>query len=337
MHKFSRITIFLKHQLRFLAAAALLPVLESGEEAPLVGGQAVLEGVMMRSPHAWGIAVRKESGEMVTHSEVMESPKDKRKWLGWPFVRGLVTLGSALSLGYRALQFSTNVMLEEEQKDIAPEKRIQFQGWLMWVNVIFSIAFLIVMYKFLPLLITTKLESRYAGLGNHVIFAGVEGLIRVSIFLTFMWLLSQAKDIYRLFQFHGGEHKTVFNFESGEEVNVANAQKWPTFHPRCGTSFLMTLMLLFIPIYMVLPKYDFWTNFGIRIVMLVFMSSISYEVIRLAARNRSGVFAIMTQPGLWLQRITTKPPDDTQVACAIRALDEAFALEKQRGGELTIA
>jgi uncharacterized protein YqhQ len=326
-----------RHNLRFLAALQLLPALESGEETTLVGGQAVLEGVMMRSPHAWGIAVRKPSGEMITHSEGLERPSEKRKWLGWPLVRGVATLGQAMTLGFRALQFSANVALEEEQKDQPKEKRVEFSGWLAWMNILVSLAFFVGMYKFLPLLATTQLKQMIPAIDNRFGISAVDGVIRILLFLFFIWLMSRMKDIHRVFQYHGAEHKTVFAFESGQPVTVSHAQSFPTWHPRCGTSFLMTVMLISIPIYMLFPKMAFWQAFLLRIALLPVIAGVSYEIIRYAARKRSSLFAMMTLPGLWLQRITTQPCTDPQVECAMRALDEAMALEKQRGGSLVLA
>jgi uncharacterized protein YqhQ len=326
-----------RHNLRFLAALQLLPALESGEETTLVGGQAVLEGVMMRSPHAWGIAVRKPSGEVVTHSEPLDRSSEKRRWLGWPVVRGVATLGQAMTLGFRALQFSANVALEEEQKDQPKAKRVEFSGWLAWFNILLSVGFFIGMYKFLPLLATTELKQLFPVIDNRFGISIVDGAIRIGLFLFFIWLMSRMKDIHRVFQYHGAEHRTVFAFESGQPVTVAHAQSFPTWHPRCGTSFLMTVMLISIPIYMLFPKMPFWQAFLLRIVLLPVIAGVSYEIIRYAARKRSSLFALMTMPGLWLQRITTQPCADAQVECAIRALDEAMELEKQRGGMLVLA
>src|SRR5436853_308293 len=226
---------FLRKMWRFLVALQLLPALESGEET-LVGGQAVLEGVMMRSPHAWAIAVRKPSGEVATHSEPLERPSEKHKWMGWPVVRGVMTL---------------------------------------------------------------------------------------------------------VYEYHGAEHKTVFAFESGDPLNTGTVQKYSTYHPRCGTSFLMTVMIFSIFVYIVanaiFPVTTFWARFATRIVLLPVIAGLSYEIIRFAARHRGSLFALMTAPGLWLQRITTQPPADDQVQCAIVALDQAMSLEKQHGGELVIA
>jgi len=334
---------FLRQNFRFLTALQLLPALESGEET-LVGGQAVLEGVMMRSPHAWGIAVRKASGEVVTHSAGLDRPSEKRKWLGWPFIRGVATLGQAMTLGFRALQFSANVALDEAQTDEPQnerakesKKKLEFSGWLVAGNVILSIGFFIFMYKWLPLMAATQISHFSPSLNNRFGFNLLDGVIRITLFLFFIWATSRMKDIHRVFEFHGAEHKTVFAFESGEPVTIEHAQSYPTFHPRCGTSFLMTLMLISIPVYMLFPPMAFWARLGIRVLMLPVIVGVSYEIIRFAARRRSSLFAILTKPGLWLQRITTQPPTDEQVTCAIRALDEAMELEKHRGGELVLA
>jgi len=324
-----------RQYLRFLTAVQLLPALESGEEI-LVGGQAVMEGVMMRSPHAWGIAVRKPSGEIITHSEPLDRPSEKHKWMGWPIVRGVMTLGHAMSLGFRALRFSANAALDELPAN-QDGKKVEISGWIAGINIVFSILFFVVMYKFLPLLATTELKKINPVFGQQFIFNLVDGLIRIGMFLLFVWGVSLWKDIRRVYEYHGAEHKTVFAFENGDPLNSAEVQKYTTFHPRCGTSFLMTVMIISMIVYMVIPVHTFWARFGIRIALLPLIAGVSYEIIRFAAKHRGSLFALMTAPGLWLQRITTQPPDDRQVECAIVALDEAMALEKQRGGELVIA
>jgi uncharacterized protein YqhQ len=330
---------------RFLAAVQLLPALESGEET-LVGGQAVLEGVMMRSPHAWGIAVRKPSGEIVIHSEPLERPSERHKWMGWPVVRGVMTLGHAMTLGFRALKFSANAALEElttgdpANSDAANKnqgKKFEITGWMAGLNMAFSIAFFIFMYKYLPLLATTELKKVNPVFGQQFVFNLVDGLIRITMFLLFVWGVSLWKDIRRVYEYHGAEHKTVFAFENGDPLETAAVQKYSTYHPRCGTSFLMTVMIISMLVYMAIPVHTFWSRFAIRIALLPVIAGVSYEIIRFAARHRGSLFALMTSPGLWLQRITTQPPDDREVECAILALDEAMKLEKQHGGELVIA
>ena len=363
------------HYLRFLAAVQLLPALESGEET-LVGGQAVLEGVMMRSPHAWAIACRKPSGEVVTMSEPLERPSEKHKWMAWPIVRGVMTLGYAMNLGYRALRFSANVAIEDMMEsegaattDVATgaspvplarsaaepaqipaalvhspatnstarEKAATVSNWLAVGNLLISLAFFIFMYKYVPLLAATELKRIDPALGGQIIFNLIDGGIRLLLFLLFIWGVSLWKDIRRVYEYHGAEHKTVFAFENGDPLNTTSVQKYSTYHPRCGTSFLMTVMLISIGFYMLIPFTTFWARFASRIVLLPVIAGVSYEIIRFAAKHRGSLFALMTAPGLWLQRITTKPPSDEMAQCAITALDQAMSLEKERGGELVIA
>ncbi len=320
---------------RFLAALQLLPALESGEET-LVGGQAVLEGVMMRSPHAWAIAVRKPSGNVVAHAEPLERLSEKHKWIGWPIIRGVVTLGQAMVLGYRALRFSANAALEEMPAN-EKGKKLEFSGWLAALNVLISVGFFIFMYKFLPLLAATELKKLNPVFGDQILFNLVDGVIRLALFLAFIWSVSLFRDIRRVYEYHGAEHKTVFAFEAVDALLTGTVQKYSTYHPRCGTSFLMTVMLISILIYTLVPATTFWARFGARIVLLPVIAGLSYEIIRFAAKHRGSLFAVMTAPGLWLQRITTQPPMNDQVECAITALNEAMALEKERGGELVVA
>jgi uncharacterized protein YqhQ len=351
--------------LRFLVSLQLLPALESGEETTLVGGQAVVEGVMMRSPHAWGIAIRKPSGEITTHSASLQRPSEKHKWMGWPFIRGLVTLGQAMRLGFVASRFSLNVGLagiaEEEAKNATaktkedaaktdqaptsstaveetkPVKAPELGNWAVIGSMIFSLAFFIFMYKFIPLAAATGLKRHWSALGNNFVFNLVDGVIRIALFLLFVWGLSLFADIKRIYHYHGAEHKTVFAYEDHGVTSVSNAQKYSTFHPRCGTSFLMTIMLICIFVYAAIPLQTFWAKFALRVVFLPVIASVSYEIIRFSARHGRSLFALMTKPGLWLQRITTQPPSDDQVECAIKALEEAMEVEKKNGGELVIA
>jgi len=327
---------FLRTLWRFFLSLQLLPALEGGEET-LVGGQAVLEGVMMRSPHAWAIACRKPSGEVSTMSEPLERLSEKHKWMGWPVVRGVITLGHAMTLGYKALKFSANVALDELQPQEPGKKKLEISGWMATVNMVISIAFFIFMYKFLPLAAARGLQKLNPVFGEQILFNLVDGIIRILLFLLFIWGVSRLKDIHRVFEYHGAEHKTVFAFENGDPMETSAVQKYPTFHPRCGTSFLMTVMIISMVVYMLIPVSSFGAKFAVRIVMLPVITGISYEIIRFAARHRGSLFAVMTAPGLWLQRITTQPPSDDQAQCAIVALDQAMALEKQQGGELVIA
>jgi uncharacterized protein YqhQ len=362
----------LRNFVRFMVAVQLLPALESGDET-LVGGQAVLEGVMMRSPHAWAIACRKPTGEVVTMTEALERPSEKHKWMAWPIVRGVMTLGYAMSLGYRALRFSANVAIEDamqsdgsETNHVATgaspvpamrsetepvmhaaaidsaklhsrEKAATITNWMAAVNVVISLAFFIFMYKYLPLLAATELKKANPALGGQIVFNLIDGAVRLILFLLFIWGVSLFPDIRRVYQYHGAEHKTVFAFEDGKPLETAEVQKYSTYHPRCGTSFLMTVMLISIGFYMLVPFTTFWARFASRIALLPVIAGVSYEIIRFAAKHRGSLFALMTAPGLWLQRITTQPPSDEMAQCAITALDKAMDLEKDHGGELVIA
>src|SRR5437899_282446 len=271
---------------RFLTAVQLLPALESGEET-LVGGQAVLEGVMMRSPHAWAIACRKPSGEISTHSEPLERLSEKHKWMGWPIVRGVMTLGHAMTLGFRALRYSANVALDEIPAD-DKGKKLEVSGWMAAVNIIFSLGFFIFMYKFLPLLAATELKRVNPLFGQQIIFNLVDGAIRIALFLLFIWGVSLWSDIRRVYEYHGAEHKTVYAFENGDPLETTAVQKYSTYHPRCGTSFLMTVMLISIMVYIlvsaVFPVTTFWAKFVMRIALLPVIAGVSYEIIRFAAK-----------------------------------------------------
>ncbi|MGH9529567.1 MAG: DUF1385 domain-containing protein, partial [Terriglobales bacterium] len=239
---------FLRTWWHFLIAVQLLPALEGGEET-LVGGQAVLEGVMMRSPHAWAIACRKPSGEISTHSEPLERLSEKHKWMGWPVIRGVMTLGHAMTLGFRALRFSANVALDELQPQESKEsgkKKLEISGWMAAVNIIISVGFFIFMYKFIPLVAATELKKIDPVFSGQIIFNLVDGVIRLLLFLLFIWGVSLLPDIRRVYEYHGAEHKTVFAFENSDVMETSAVQRYSTFHPRCGTSFLMTVMIISI-------------------------------------------------------------------------------------------
>ena len=334
----------LKRNLRLAASLQLLPAMEGGEEV-LVGGQAVIEGVMMRSPHAYCVAVRKPSGELATQTGPLVRPSERRRLWKIPVLRGLGTMGQALALGIRALRFSANSALESENaaENVAEHGRGEAAGkaeissWVMAANLTFSLGFFIFLYKFVPLFLTTWLQQYVAAVENHFVFNLVDGLIRIALFLTFLLLVSRWSEIRRVFEYHGSEHKVVFNFESQQPVTVANARAFSTLHPRCGTNFLLVVMLLSLGIYALIPVESFGMRFLVRVTLLPLIAGVSFELIRFAVRRQGTLWASMVTPGLWLQRITTQPPADDQLEVAVRALEEAMVLEQQRGGELVIA
>ena len=326
----------LKSFVRLAAHTQLLPVLESGEET-LVGGQAVIEGVMMRAPHSYCVAVRKPNGEIVTEEAPLPRVSEKYPIFKYPVIRGVGTLGQAMWLGVKALRFSANAAVDDGTAEAQGKQKPEISGWMMGLNLLFSFSFFIFLYKFIPLYFTTLLEKVFPALHGRVAFNLTDGLIRMAIFLTFLYVISRWQDIRRVFEYHGAEHKVVFNFESGKPVTVENARMFTTFHPRCGTSFLLVVMAISTLVYTIVPVDGFVAKFLIRIALLPVVAGLSYELIRFAAKRQSSILAGITAPGLWLQKITTKQPADEQTAIAIRALDGAMVLEKQQGGELVIA
>ncbi len=329
----------LRHFARVALHAQLMPILEAGEETTLVGGQAVMEGVMMRAPHSYCVAVRKANGEMVTEEAPLEKMSEKYPIFKLPVLRGLGTLGQAMQLGMKALQFSANQALDETPSDGSEKKKpTEIPGWMMAANLIFMLGFFIFMYKVLPLFLARQLGNWNPAFHGRITENLVDGVIRIVLFLSFLYAISLTKDIQRVFQYHGAEHKVVFNFESGQPVTIDNAQRFVTFHPRCGTSFMLVVMVISLVVYAFLPVDNFFIKLALRIAMLPLIAGLSYELIRFAAKRQDSLLMkAMTAPGLWLQRITTKQPDNTQAAVAIHALEGAMNLEKSQGGELVIA
>ncbi len=322
---------------RWLSYAAHLCVgslLQSPEEI-LIGGQAVIEGVMMRSPHSYAVAVRQPSGLISVIQDYLERPSEKYRMLKYPVLRGLGTLGQALVLGIRALRYSAEAALDEPS--LTEKKKPEISGWMMALNLAFSIGFFIVFYKFVPLALATLLKARYPVVNNLVVFNLVDGILRIILFLGFLFLISRWKEIQRVFEYHGAEHKVVWAFETNTQVSLDSARACTRFHPRCGTSFLLVVMGIAMILYMFLPFRSFAGKFLGRIILLPVIAGVSYEFIRFAAKSKGSLWKWAAQPGLWLQRVTTREPDDRQLETAIKALETAMELEKSRGGELVVA
>ncbi len=323
----------IRHFIRLAAHAQTLPILAAQEET-LIGGQAVMEGVMMRAPHSYCVAVRQPDGQVITDEMSVPRLSERYPYFKYPILRGVGTLGQALYLGMRALRFSANAAIASEQEGA---KRQEVSPWVMTLNLLFSLAFFIFLYKFIPLYLTTLIAKWLPVVEGRILFNLVDGLIRMAIFLIFLYSISLWKDIRRVFEYHGAEHKVVYNYESGQAVTVENARAFTTLHPRCGTSFLLVVMVISIGVYALIPFNGFLAKFVSRIALLPVIAGLSYELIRFAAKHRQSVLAIVTTPGLWLQRITTKPPADDQLAVAIHALEGAMALENSQGGELVVS
>jgi uncharacterized protein YqhQ len=338
----------LRRFVRLFTHLQMLPVLENGEETTLVGGQAVMEGVMMRAPHSYCVAVRKANGEIVTDESPLPRLSDRYPIFKVPVLRGLGTLGHAMWLGMKALRFSADCAIGDlsalRQGSASPDavdrparREKKDRGSWMVLNILFSLAFMIALYKFVPLYVATLLGRHFHVVSSRFAINMMDGTLRIAIFLGFMFLLSRLREMHRVFEYHGAEHRVVFNFESGQPVNVENAQRFVTWHPRCGTSFLVVVLIVAMICYAFLPFDSFWAKFAARIALLPVIVGVSYEVIRFAAKRRRGLMAVLTRPGLWLQRVTTQPPSNAQTEVAIYALDRAMELERAQGGELVIA
>jgi uncharacterized protein YqhQ len=320
--------------LRLSAHLQMLPILEGGEET-LIGGQAVMEGVMMLAPHSCCIAVRKPDGQIVTEEKPVRKISERYPIFRYPILRGLGRIGQTMALGSKALKYSFDHALAEEMAKAKEPSKIS--SWMMTGSLIFSVLLFIFLYKFVPLFLATSLGHAVPFFSSRFAVNMTDGGIRIAIFLAYLFLLSRPKDIRRVFQYHGAEHKVVFNYEARQPLSVENAQKFTTFHPRCGTCFLLVMLVVATVIYALLPVDGFFAKFALRIACLPLVVGLSYELIRFAARRQGTLLGLLSTPGLWLQRITTKPPDDSQAAVAIHALNGAMALEERQGGELIVA
>ncbi len=297
-----------------------------------IGGQAVIEGVMMRAPRSLAIAVRRPSGEIVVKREEVVPLSERFPVVKLPIVRGSVALFASLIIGIKALNFSANEAMVEEEEGEEEEgekgggKKEEISSWAMAGTMAVAFGFGILLFFILPLYLT-KLLVPFIGSSN-IVFNLVDGVIRVAVFLVYIWSISRMNDIQRVFQYHGAEHKSIFAFEAGEELSVANVKKYSCLHPRCGTSFLLIVMLVSIGIFSLIPKlWPFYLKAGSRIVLLPLIAGVSYELLKWSAKNdQSRLVQLVIAPGLALQRLTTREPDDGQIEVAIRSMEEALAV-----------
>lgn len=328
----------LRRVLRLSAHLQLLPILEGGEET-LIGGQAVMEGVMMLAPHSCCIAVRKPDGSIVTQEQPVIKFADRHPLWKLPILRGLARIGQTLVLGANATKFSFNTAFEDLAGESGKKDGKAGEVGSNMLTMGFAIALLvfIVLYKVVPLYLATQLGAHVHALSSRFAVNMADGAIRIGILLGYLWALSRPKDMRRIFQYHGAEHKAVFNFESGKPLNIQNTQAFTTFHPRCGTCFLFVMLVIAMFVYALLPIDGFAAKLLLRIALLPLVIGLSYELIRFAAKRPGTLLSLITRPGLWLQRITTKEPDDSQAAIALRALNGAMELESKQGGNLVIA
>src|SRR5512138_306910 len=285
-----------------------------------IGGQAVIEGVMMRAPRSMAIAVRRPDGEIVVQKKEVVPLSERFPLVKLPIVRGAVALFSSLITGIKALNFSANEALAEG------EEKEELSSWAMAGTMAVAFGFGILLFFILPLYLT-KLLTPVIG-DSNIVFNLVDGVIRVTVFLIYIVVISRMNDIQRVFQYHGAEHKSIFAFEAGDELTVANVRKYSCLHPRCGTSFLLIVMLVSIVIFSLIPKlWPFYLKAGSRVVFLPLIAGVSYEFLKWSAKNDGSAFVKMIiAPGLALQRLTTREPDESQLEVAIRSLEEALAV-----------
>jgi len=303
------------------------------ENKPIkVGGLAVIEGVMMRSPEFVAVAVRKPDDQIVVKKDPFVSLTKKVRILGLPLIRGGVVLIESLVLGIRALNFSSEVAMaevEDEKKKDKPKSDSQ-NKLLLAGTLIMSMGLGFVLFFYVPLLLT-----EWTGVKDGVLFNLIDGGIRMTIFLLYLILISLWKEIQRIFAYHGAEHKSIFAFEAGQPLTVGDVKPFTTHHPRCGTSFLLVVMMVSILVFITLGRPDQITDRLIRFLFIPVIGGISYEVIQFSTKKWGRwIASTLTAPGLWLQRITTKEPDDKQLEVALVALKASLGMKLDPSVEL---
>jgi uncharacterized protein YqhQ len=286
-----------------------------------IGGQAVLEGVMMRGPSNWTLAVRKVDGEIATVERDIQSVMLRHRVFRLPIIRGVIALGESLAIGFRALAISANYAAQEEGDDEEVSTEIG-RGALIFAFAV-AIGFALVLFKVTPALITSWLPIDQTGL-----FVVVEGLIRVSIFILYLVLISFLPDLKRVFQYHAAEHKAINAYEAGEDLTPETVQRYSLIHPRCGTAFLLWVMVIAIFVFAFFGQPDWYWLILSRIALLPVIAGIAYELIRFAGKHTDNRFLMtLLAPGLWLQRLTTREPSLDQLEVSIRALKDVLHRE----------
>ncbi|MFA5842567.1 MAG: DUF1385 domain-containing protein [Candidatus Gracilibacteria bacterium] len=307
-----------------------------------VGGQALIEGVMMRAPHGYVMAVRRSTGEIVVERQAYVSIAKRIRILGVPVIRGVVNLIESLIIGVKALMFSNTIFLEglePTQKNKTPKPKdvpeSSFKRFLkmmfMTFYFLFLLAFSLFLFKFLPLLAANTVQRYVPAVEAHYsLFNLVDGLVKISIFLGYIVAISFLPDIQRVFGYHGAEHQSIWAYEKDKPLTVAAAQEESRFHPRCGTSFILLVFLLSVAVYTVVPPAaTFWMKLVERIALLPLIAGLSYEALKFCAKYEKTAWGhAVVQPGLWLQRLTTRKPSDDMQEVALVALKAALEEEK---------
>jgi uncharacterized protein YqhQ len=289
-----------------------------------VGGQAVLEGVMMRGPSNWAVAVRKPDGDIAQVNQAISSPMARHRVFRLPVIRGVVALGESLAIGFRALAISANYQAQAEAKEgeEAEEVATELTRAQLFFAFAIAIGFAILLFKVGPALLTNWIGIE-AGW-----FVIVEGLIRVTVFILYLLLISLFPDLRRVFQYHAAEHKAINAYEAGEELEPQTVQRYSQIHPRCGTAFLLWVMVIAIFVFAFFGRPVWYWLIATRILLLPVIAGIAYELIRFAGKHQDNRFLMtLLAPGLWLQRLTTREPSLDQLEVSIRALKEVLKLE----------
>src|SRR3982751_24345 len=286
-----------------------------------IGGQAVLEGVMMRGPRHWAVAVRKPDGEIAQVAKEIQ-PLMARHWaLRLPVVRGVVALGESLAIGFRALNVSANYAVQEEAE--GDEEPAEIGRWAIFFSFAVAIGFVLMVFKVGPALLTDLLPIESGGW-----FVLVEGLIRVTIFVAYLSLLSLIPSLRRVFQYHAAEHKAINAYEAGEELTPEVTQRYSLIHPRCGTAFLLWVMVVGVFVFALVGRPSWYWLIVSRIALLPVIAGIAYELIRFAGKHAENrILMTLLAPGLWLQRLTTREPTLDQLEVSTKALREVLDLE----------
>ena len=289
-----------------------------------IGGQSIIEGVMMRGVETCGVAVRNPEGEIVTKTEPVPTITKKYRILRLPILRGIVNLVETMRFGYKTLMYSAEIAGVEETEE-GPGK---FEKWLTRVfgdklmtvfgvvASVLAVCLALFLFMFLPSFLVKLVGGGLPGAVKSI----REGRVKIAVFVLYLYLVSRMKDIQRVFEYHGAEHKTIFCYENGEELTVENVRKFQRFHPRCGTSFLLIVLIISILVSSVVTWDVLWMRVLIKIASLPLVVGISYEIIKYAGRHDNPLTFVLSRPGLWLQRLTTREPDDSQLEVAITSL-----------------
>ena len=302
----------------------------------LIGGQAVIEGVMMRSLTGYSVAVRQPDGGVSIRKDKLTSITQKYPFLKIPVLRGSVVLIQSLILGMRALNYSASVASAGEE---GTGEGAEMSNWAIAGSMAFALLLGVGLFILAPLGLTNLIRHYLLPDMGNFAYNAIDGVIRAIFFFVYIASISMMEDIRRVFQYHGAEHKTVYTFEANEDLTVENARGKSTLHPRCGTSFLMFVMAISILVFSLIPSTaHFAVKFGARVVLIPLIAGLAYEIIRFSARHLTNpVCRVLTRPGMWLQRITTKEPDDKQLEIAIIALKEALLYDAVEPEQAAVA